>query len=168
MFLLILMPLVWHWTRIRKFSSRLLKQLLSAKVSTLESCVRPLYSLSTMMLPLQLLDSSSGICICARTRLDSLLRDDFGESAARNVRSDWNDGVSAGTHPCSGEEPEVCQRSIHQNNEVDKFGRTNLTIESIVRLDDYQTPLNFVQNNVPTVLADSVVGPLAYSEYILC
>ncbi|KAL8279026.1 hypothetical protein RQP46_008484 [Phenoliferia psychrophenolica] len=30
--------------------------------------------------------------------------------------------------------------------------KTNLTIQSVVRLDDYQTPLNFVQNNVPTIL----------------
>lgn len=34
--------------------------------------------------------------------------------------------------------------------------KTNLTLESVVRLDDYQTPLNFVQSNVPTVLADDV------------
>lgn len=35
--------------------------------------------------------------------------------------------------------------------------RTNLTIVSDVTLDDYRTPLNFVQYQVPTVLADSVL-----------
>jgi hypothetical protein len=35
--------------------------------------------------------------------------------------------------------------------------KTNLTIVSNVALDDYHTPLNFVQNNVPTVLDDTVM-----------
>ncbi|GAA5914535.1 uncharacterized protein JCM6883_003197 [Sporobolomyces salmoneus] len=35
--------------------------------------------------------------------------------------------------------------------------RTDLTIQSDVKLDDYETPLNFVQRNVPTVLDDSVL-----------
>lgn len=35
--------------------------------------------------------------------------------------------------------------------------RTNLTIRSTVGLDDYHTPLDFVQLEVPTVLADSVL-----------
>lgn len=36
--------------------------------------------------------------------------------------------------------------------------KTNLSIQSITKLDDYQTPLDFVQNNVPTVLGDSVLN----------
>ncbi|GAA5969858.1 hypothetical protein JCM21900_004182 [Sporobolomyces salmonicolor] len=35
--------------------------------------------------------------------------------------------------------------------------RTNLTIQSDVQLDDYRTPLDFNQYNVPTVLDDSVL-----------
>ncbi|KAL8287086.1 hypothetical protein RQP46_004092 [Phenoliferia psychrophenolica] len=35
--------------------------------------------------------------------------------------------------------------------------KTNLTISSATRLDEFSTPLNFVQNNVPTVLDDSVL-----------
>ncbi|BGP22157.1 pre-rRNA processing protein [Rhodotorula toruloides] len=35
--------------------------------------------------------------------------------------------------------------------------KTNLTIQSTVKLDDFQTPLNFNQFNVPTVLDDSVL-----------
>ena len=35
--------------------------------------------------------------------------------------------------------------------------RTNLSIQAITRLDEYQTPLNFVQYNVPTVLDDTVL-----------
>lgn len=35
--------------------------------------------------------------------------------------------------------------------------RTDLAIESVVKLDDYRTPLNFNQYNVPTVLDDSVL-----------
>ncbi|KAM0750211.1 hypothetical protein T439DRAFT_247618 [Meredithblackwellia eburnea MCA 4105] len=35
--------------------------------------------------------------------------------------------------------------------------KTNLSIQSVVKLDDYQTPLNFAQNNVPTVLDRSVL-----------
>lgn len=34
---------------------------------------------------------------------------------------------------------------------------TNLSIQSTVKLDNFETPLTFVQNNVPTQLADSVV-----------
>lgn len=34
--------------------------------------------------------------------------------------------------------------------------RTNLTIASTVALDDYHTPLDFVQNEVPTILDNSV------------
>ncbi|GAA5951249.1 hypothetical protein JCM3765_002422 [Sporobolomyces pararoseus] len=35
--------------------------------------------------------------------------------------------------------------------------KTDLTIQSVVKLDDYQTPLDFIQRNVPTVLDDSVL-----------
>lgn len=35
--------------------------------------------------------------------------------------------------------------------------KTNLTIQSTVKLDDFQTPLDFNQFNVPTVLDDSVL-----------
>ncbi|KAM0789126.1 hypothetical protein ACM66B_003180 [Microbotryomycetes sp. NB124-2] len=35
--------------------------------------------------------------------------------------------------------------------------RTDLQIESVVRLDEYQTPLNFAQRGVPTVIDDSVL-----------
>ena len=36
--------------------------------------------------------------------------------------------------------------------------RTDLALQTVVRLDDYQTPLNFLQNQVPTILADSVLN----------
>lgn len=36
--------------------------------------------------------------------------------------------------------------------------KTDLALQTVVRLDDYQTPLNFVQKQVPTVLADSVLN----------
>lgn len=35
--------------------------------------------------------------------------------------------------------------------------RTDLAIESVVRLDEYQTPLNFLQADVPTILSDRVL-----------
>jgi hypothetical protein len=36
--------------------------------------------------------------------------------------------------------------------------KTNLTIQSVIQLDDYSTPLNFVQNDVVTVLDKSVLN----------
>lgn len=36
--------------------------------------------------------------------------------------------------------------------------RTNLTIQSVIHLDEYSTPLNFVQNDVVTVLDKSVLN----------
>ena len=35
--------------------------------------------------------------------------------------------------------------------------RTDLAIQSVVRLDEYQTPLNFLQADVPTILSDRVL-----------
>lgn len=35
--------------------------------------------------------------------------------------------------------------------------KTDLTLQSVVKLDDFQTPLDFVQRGVPTVLDDSVL-----------